>query len=110
MTDLSLENVDFVDEEFDNDKHEKFVNERFGVCGSNMLVGHGVVTSELCGRYEGDVGCLNVEGHRFALQLAGSGDEPKIYRRPVFIIVISLRVLSVFVLGWFLRVSVLIIV
>jgi len=83
VTDLSLENVDFSDEEFDDDRYEEFLNERFGVFGFNMLVGHGEAKPN-CGRYEGDVGCLNVDGHRFALQLAGVGVEEEVYRRPVF--------------------------
>jgi len=83
VTDLSLENVDFVDEEYDDTRYREFLNEEFGVCGHNTLVGHGKPRPR-CGDYEGDIGCLDTEAHKFRLQLAGSVGVEEIYRRPVF--------------------------
>jgi hypothetical protein len=87
MTDLSLSNVDFPDdEEFDDKRYVKFVNERYGVYGANELVGHGVVTDpEKCGMYRGRYGCLNVEGHELPLQLRGEQNwREQVYHKAVF--------------------------
>ncbi len=86
MTDRqSLANVDFPDnEEFDDEEYQKFVNDSYGNCGVNQLVGHGPVTNENCGKYRGRWGCLNVEGHELPLQLQGEKWREQVYQHPVF--------------------------
>lgn len=85
MTELSLANVDFNDdEEFDNDRYEKFVNSSYGTFGANQLVGHGSVTNENCGKYRGRYGCLNDKEHELPLQLQGKKWKKQVYHHPVF--------------------------
>ena len=85
MAELSLSNVDFPDdEEFDDEAYQKFVNDSYGKFGSNLLVGHGAVTNENCGKYRGRYGCLNVDGHALPLQLRGEKSRNQVYHHPVF--------------------------
>jgi hypothetical protein len=85
VTDLSLRNVDFSDdEEFDEENYQRFVNSSFGTCGANQLVGHGD-PCEKGGEYRGRYGCLNTEGHELPLQLRGRKDfKERLYQHPVF--------------------------
>lgn len=85
MTDLSLANVDFSDdEEFDDDTYQKFVNSSYATCGANQLVGHGSVTNENCGKFRGRYGCLDTVSHEFPLLLQGEKWEGQVFQHPVF--------------------------
>ncbi len=82
--DLVLPDEDSSAEEFDDSKYREFINDSYGVCGANTLVGHGPVTNENCGKYRGRYGCLNTDGHELPLMLQGKKWKEQIYQHPVF--------------------------